>query len=97
MPAAQQTRAVHRPIVLERPADLGAVVAEAPALAQELEVEEGVHAAMAILGPDAERHDARLGNAPQPGEQRPEPEREEAPAAKPRQRLIDVEDGQAER
>ena len=80
MPAAQQNRAVHRAIVLQSPADLRAAEAEAPASAQKLEVEEGVDAAVAKLGPDAERHDARLADAPQTAQQSPEPEREEAPA-----------------
>ena len=97
MPAAQQNRAVHRPIILQGPADLRAAVAEAPAAAQELEVEESVDAAMAKLGPDAERHDARLPDAPQTAEQGPEPEREEAPASEAREGLIDVQNGQAKR
>ncbi len=96
VPSAQENRAIHRPVVLEGPADFPAPEAEALAPAQELEVQEGVDAPMAKFGANAERHDARLVDAPEPAHEPPETERKQPTAAHLRERLIDVQKGQTE-
>src|SRR5438093_5571251 len=96
MPAAEEDRSIHHPIVLQRPADFCASVAHAPAPTQQLEIQEGVDSTMAKFRSNAESHDASLVDAPQTAGESPEPEREEAPTPHPGERLIDVQDGQTE-
>src|SRR5207302_11396847 len=94
MTAAQADRSIHHPIVLQRPADFCASIANALASTQQLEIQESVDTTMAKFGSYAERHDASLVDTPQPAGESPEPEREEASTPHPRERLIDVQDGQ---
>src|SRR5262245_13207595 len=91
MSASQADRAIHRPIVLERPAELRASIAKTLAAAQQLEVHEGVDPAVPILGPHAERHHASLIDALETSIEIPEPEGKEASTAYPGERLVGVQ------
>src|SRR5215510_3139651 len=64
MPTTHADRSIHRTVVLECPPDLRAPIAEVLGATEQLEVHEGIDAAMAKLGPNTERHHANLVHAP---------------------------------
>src|SRR5215467_2516725 len=95
MTTTHADRSIHRPIVLECPTDLRAPIAEALAATEQLEVHERIDATMAELGPNTERHHANLVDAPEAAIEMPEPERKEPSITHARERLIDIQNGQA--
>src|SRR5215468_8671045 len=95
MPTTHADRSIHRTVVLECPPDFRAPIAEALAATEQLEVHEGIDAAMAKLGPNTERHHAKLVHAPESAIEAPEPERKETPIPHSDESLIDIQHAQA--